>query len=562
MAFSERFLDELSARTDIVDLVGRYVPLVKRGNRYFGRCPFHSEKTASFSVLPEREMFYCFGCHAGGGAIQFAMKIDNLSYPEAVRMLAQRAGLPVPEEERGAPGAIRRDRLIEVSKMAARFFYSNLSGPEGAKAAGYLKGRGISPKTARRFGLGAAGSERDGLVRHLLEQGVTREEIVQAGLTVKNDRGLLYDAFRDRLMFPIFDPPGNVVAFSGRSLEDTGFQKYKNSAESSLYSKRRTLYALNFAKASKCPYFILAEGNIDVIMLHQNGFDSALATCGTALTQEQAKLMARYKQQVVLSYDGDAAGIAATQKAIPILDAAGLKVRVLRLPPGTDPDDLIRKFGRAAFEDLLNGAEGHMDYRLQLLQSQFDLGSDSGRVDFLRQASQLLITLPSEAERGVWGGRVAEAAGVTRQAVQADVERALKQRRRKEQRAEKMALVYPRTTLDKAQEQLLAFLLHSPELAAGLDGRVEQEDFGEPILSGVFSHIITGGRIDDPALSPEQTALIARLLASDCEASQQAFEDCLARVLEQSALRKAVSGGEDALMVKYRLQKEKKRYGG
>lgn len=561
MAFPERFLEELTARTDIVDLVGRYVPLVRRGGRFFGKCPFHSEKTASFSVLPEREMFYCFGCHAGGGAIHFTMKIENLSFSEAVRFLAQRAGLPVPEE-REVPGAIRRDRLIEVSKMAARRFYANLSGPEGAAARAYLEQRGILPKTARRFGLGAASGDRDALVRYLTEQGVTREEILQAGLSAKNERGALYDSFRDRLMFPIFDPAGQVIAFSGRSLGDTKFQKYKNSAESALYSKRRTLYALNFAKASASPFFILAEGNIDVIMLHQNGFDCAVATCGTALTQEQAKLMARYKQQVVLAYDGDAAGVAAAQKAIPILDAAGLKVRVLRLPAGSDPDDMIRQYGRDGFEDLLSGAEAHMDYRLQLLKSQFDLSSDAGRVDFLRQASGLLAALPSEAERGVWSGRVAEMAGVGGKAVLADVERLLRQRRRKAQRAETMELVYPRKKLDIAQEQLLAQLLSSPELMDRLGGRVTADDFGDPILSGVFSHIINGGRADDPELSPEQAALVARLLASDAEVSEQAFEDCLTRVAEQGALRRAVSEGEDALMVKYKLQRDKKRYGG
>ena len=560
MAFPGQFLDELAARTDIVGLVGKYVSLVKRGNRFFGRCPFHSEKTASFSVLPERDMFYCFGCHAGGGAVQFMMKAENLSYPEAVRMLAKQAGIPVPEE-RDMPGMVRRDRLLEVSRLAARFFHNNLSKPEGEKAAAYLQNRGITPKAARRFGLGAAGDDRDGLIRHLLDNGVTREELTQAGLAARNDKGLMYDAFRKRAIFPIFDPGGSVVAFSGRNLEDTGSNKYKNSAESSLYSKRRTLYALNFAKASPNPYFILAEGNIDVVTLHQNGFDSAVATCGTALTQEQAKLMARYKQHVVLAYDGDAAGIAATQKAIPKLDAVGLKVRVLRLPQGADPDDLIRQFGKAAFENLLNGAEGHMDYRFRLLESQHDLKSDPGRIDFLRQASAMLASIPSEAERGVWSGRAAEAAGVTRQAVQADVERAIRLRLKKEQHAEKMALVYPREAIDTAQEWLLAILLNSPEFTEKLNGRIGPDDFGDPTLSGVFTCIATGMRTDDPSLPPEQAALVAKLLATDIDVSQRAFEDCISRVQEQSALKKAISEGEDALMVKYRLQKVRKGYG-
>ncbi len=560
MAFPERFLDELTARTDLVDLVGRYVPLVKRGNRFFGRCPFHNEKTPSFNVLPERDMFYCFGCHAGGGAIQFVMKIENLGFVDAVHLLAKRAGMPVPESE-SVPGQIPRERLLELNRMAARWFYDMLQTPQGAGAAAYLGSRGVSAKVARRFGLGAAPPGRDSLASALLTAGATREELAQSGLIQKSDRGQILDAFRDRLMFPILDPGGKVIAFSGRSLGEA-LPKYKNSADSALYSKRRTLYGLHRAKSSQSDFFLLVEGNFDVIMLHQNGFDSALATCGTALTSEQAKLMARYKSQVVLCYDGDAAGLAATQKAIPVLDGAGLKVRCLPLPAKMDPDELIRQYGTAAFDDLLQGAQGHMEYRLALLSGQSDLTTDAGKVDYLRGAVRLLLTLSSEAERDVYAGHVAKAAGVTKNGVLGDLERALGQRRRKQEKELKLELTYPRDPLNKAEEQVLAHMLRRPELLDRARERLTVEDFADPRLQTVFTHILRGGLFNDPSLSPEQAGLIARLLASAEEASEQAFEDCVSLVLAQSAMRRAVREGEDELYLKYRLQKEKKSFGG
>lgn len=560
VAIPERFLDELASRTDIVDLVGSYVQLTRRGGRWFGRCPFHSEKTPSFSVLPERDMFYCFGCHAGGGPIQFTMRVENLDYVEAVGFLAKRAGLTVPEE-RDVPGRIRRDRLLELNRLAARWFYANLSRPEGAESAAYLARRGVSPQTAKRFGLGAAPRGRDGLVTALLDAGVSREELVQSGLTAKNDRGLLYDAFRGRLMFPVFDAAGKVVGFSGRSLDET-VPKYKNSAETSLYSKRRTLYGLQLARNAPFDHFLLVEGNLDVVTLHQHGFDSALATCGTALTAEQAKLMARYKSQVVLCYDGDAAGLAAAQKAIPILDAAGLKVRVLRIPGGGDPDDFVRQYGKAAFEELVGGAKGHMEYRLSVLAGRFDLTADAGKIDFLREAAGVLLTIESEAERAVYAARVAEMAGVTRQGVLRDLERAAERRQRRQQKKLQNELMFPREVLDKAEEQVLAHLLRQPELLSLLREPLTPADFADARLQGLLTHILNRGRVDDPGLTPDQAGLMARLLASEGATSSQAFEECVAVVREQTALRRAIQDGEDDLLLKFRLQKDKKSFGG
>ena len=331
MAFPQQFLDELVSRCDIVDVVSSYVTLTRKGGNYFGLCPFHNEKTPSFSVSPDKQIYHCFGCKHGGGVINFIMEIENLSFPDAVRFLAKRANMEVPEDDRDQEAAHRRQRVLALNKDAARWFYQNLSTPQGAAVAAYLDRRQITRKTAVSFGLGAALDSWDSLLTAMLAKGYSKAELLAAGLVVQNQQGRLYDKFRNRLMFPVIDVRGDVVAFGGRVL-DKSEPKYVNTQETIVYSKRRNLYGINLAKKSKRPNIILCEGNIDVITLHQAGFDNAVASMGTALTTEQTRILSRYTKELVLCYDNDNAGKAATEKAIALLQNSEFTVRVLQLP--------------------------------------------------------------------------------------------------------------------------------------------------------------------------------------------------------------------------------------
>ena len=316
MAFDRRFIEDLIERSDIVDVVGSYVPLTKKGANYWACCPFHNEKTPSFSVSPDKQMCYCFGCKKGGGVINFVMEIENLSYPDAVRFLAKRANIPVPEEARD-DGSRLRSRILALNRDAARFYYEQLHSSKGQAVLEYMQSRRITPKNATNFGLGAASDEWDGLLTAMRQKGYGDGELLASGLAVRGRNGNLYDKFRSRLIFPVIDVRGDVLAFGGRIVtKDSDAAKYMNTQETAVYSKRRVLYGLNLAKKSKRENIILVEGNIDVVMLHQAGFDNACASMGTALTTEQIKLLSRYTKELVLCYDNDSAGKVATQKAV------------------------------------------------------------------------------------------------------------------------------------------------------------------------------------------------------------------------------------------------------
>ena len=334
MPFPPAFIDEVIARNPIEDVVGQYVTLKRSGSNLFGLCPFHGEKTASFSVAPDKGMFYCFGCHKGGGVINFEMEIEGLSYGDAVRALAKRAGLEVPEDEQYQSRYRQQERLWALHKEAARFFHSCLYAPMGASALEYARGRGMSQATLTKFGIGYAPDSWSDLVDAMRKKGYTDQELRDSGLvTVSKKNGNLFDRFRDRLMFPIIDVRGNVIGFGGRIMNDRdkNAAKYLNSPETLIFNKRKNLFALNYAKKSKMGYLILVEGYMDAIALHQYGFDCAVASLGTALTDDGATLLSRYTDQVVLIYDGDTAGQNATQRAIPMLEKAGLQVKVLKM---------------------------------------------------------------------------------------------------------------------------------------------------------------------------------------------------------------------------------------
>lgn len=560
MAIPSDFLDELSARTNMLELVSRYVPMQRVGARWFGRCPFHSEKTGSFNVSPENGVFYCFGCHAGGGAIQFVMQIENLEYIDAVALLAKLAGLEMPEDD--DPGArIRRNRVLSINQFAARWFYDNLGRPEGKTAVAYMRERGIKPETARRFGLGCAPDVWDGLLTAAHAQGISQDEMMLSGLCSRGAKGNVYDAFKNRLMFPVFDVRGNVIAFSGRALDDAP-AKYKNSPETPVYQKRNTLYAIQLAKKSKRPYWILCEGNIDVVMLHQSGFDCAVATCGTALTDTQSRLMARMTGEVFLSYDSDEAGKKASQKAVNMLEKTGVKVRVLRLTGAKDPDEYIRQYGATAFEKLLTGSENPIEFRLSALSEGHDLTTDEGKISYLREAVQMLTGLQGEAERQVYAGRIAKKLGVDTGAVLRDAETAIRRKQKKETQSETRA-VMRRTEAQKApaEELAAALLLRRPDLLD--DCPLCPEDFSDEAYKALFLCLREGKNpMQSPNLAPTAARLLSLAVTDGAAEARQALRDCIERISQDSLARRAQSEGKDPLMEKFERLKQQKKYGG
>ena len=365
MAIPEQFIDDLVSRSDIADVVSSYVSLTKKGNNLWGLCPFHNEKTPSFSVSPDKQIYHCFGCGKGGGVISFIMEIENLPFVDAVKLLAKRAGLEVPESGENEAYRKKRTRLLELSRDAARFYHDYLIGPNGQRVRDYIAQRQISSRTATRFGLGAAPDQWDALTKAMTAKGYTKMDLIDAGLAVAGKNGGIYDKFRSRLMLPVIDVRGEVVGFTSRLLPGEEGAKYLNTPETVLFKKGRLIYALNFAKNTKRPNLVLVEGNIDVITLHQAGFDNVVATMGTALTEEHARILARYTKELVLCYDNDAAGKQSTDRVLNILKNANLTVRVLQLPNAydaegkpikQDPDDFVKKFGPAAFEKCLNGS--------------------------------------------------------------------------------------------------------------------------------------------------------------------------------------------------------------
>ena len=503
MAFSDSFLEELAARNDIAEVVGDYVSFTKKtGSNHFGLCPFHGERTASFSVHTDKQIYYCFGCHKGGGVIHFIMEIENLPFPDAVHFLARRVGMTVPDEDGSDEGALRRTRLLAANKEAARFFHGLLSEPQGQVAIDYINRRGISREMVRQFGLGAAPDSWTALTDHLLKRGYSAEELLLAGLVRKSSKsGGVYDFFRGRLVFPVIDVRGNVLAFSGRILGE-GEPKYLNTSDTPVYNKKRNLFGLNLARKSRASHFLLVEGNVDVVALHQAGFDSAVAPLGTALTLEQAQLMHRYKQEAVLAFDADTAGQRASENAIGILEKLGIRVRVLRIPDGKDPDDFLKTRGPGAFQALLDQRETHIEYRLLSLRQQYDLGRDTDKVAYLQEVEKLLASLQSEVELEVYGQKVALETGISFEGLKSGIKKLrTKQQKQVRREAEKVSerptqsvqpkarsLRYLNAYSAMAEQGVLRLLLQDPTLLGG-SLPLEPEDFSSPFLGRAYEVI-------------------------------------------------------------------------
>ena len=560
MAFPESFITELAERNDIVDVVSGYVRLSKKsGSNLFGLCPFHSEKTPSFSVSPDKQIYHCFGCGKGGGVINFIMEIENLSFPEAVEFLARRVGMELPEQADDHESR-RRARMLALNRDSARYFHDQLSTPGAQIAREYIAKRQISKKMVTTFGLGFAPDGWSGLIDAMHAKGYTDYELFDAGLVRRGKSGGYYDTFRRRLMFPVIDVRGNVIGFSGRVLGD-GEPKYMNSPETLVFNKSRNLFALNLAKKSKSGYIILSEGNIDVVSLHQAGFDSAVASLGTSLTPEQARIISRYTNEVIIAYDNDGAGIKASQRAIGILEKLDLKVKVLRVNGAKDPDEFIRLKGADAFRNLLEGAENQVDYRLRAVTDKYDLSVDEQKVEFLKEASELVARLPGSVERQVYAMRVASMAGVNADVVAGETERRrkklLRQSRREDSReqsrperqsqpAEK-AFRYENPASAVAEEGVIRLLYLEPELInAPLP---PAEEFSSPVLAHIYTEICgmlrAGQKVSTTTLtallSPEEISLVVNIIQKPelLANSRRSMSDYTERIKSESERRGA-----------------------
>ena len=562
------YIDEVVRRSDITEVVSSYVQLRHRGRTHTGLCPFHSEKTPSFVVYPETQSFYCFGCGAGGDVITFVRKINNLDYVEAVKMLAGRAGMPMPEEDDKA-GRLR-SRVLAINKEAARFFYEQLNAEnDDARAArAYWRGRGLSDSTIRRFGLGFSPNDFGALRRHLRTRGYTEEEMLASGLQKRSEKGNVYDVFRGRVMTPIFDLRGNVIAFGGRVLGDEK-PKYINSPETLVYKKSKAMFALNIAKKSASRRYILCEGYMDVISLHQAGFDTAVAACGTALTPDQVRLLGEYADEVVLCYDSDEAGQKATARSLGLFAESPVKVSVLNIPGAKDPDEFIKKYGRERFEALLNGTSNAIEYKLAKVREKYDLARPADRVEYIKDAIRLLAGRLTPTEREVYAGRLAEETDVAKANVMAQLEAAVRANQRRAQRQREKELLNTGAGADiklpynvpggekalgvaSAEQQLVAALICDPSLIPMAESRVKPEQFLMEDMAAAYAAVLEAkrqGHLPDlatlaSALPEETVSRLSLLLARnyDVGLGRRDVEMYLDR-LEQSVPQSSKAGG-------------------
>ena len=566
MPFDPSFLDALVERNPIEEVVGQYVTLTRRGSNLFGLCPFHSEKTASFSVAPDKGIYYCFGCHAGGGVINFIMQIESLDYPDAVRFLARRAGLEVPEDEQYRSQYQKQERLRALCKDAARWFREQLFSPAGEPARQYIARRGLSPNTVVRFGLGFSPNAWGDLTDAMKQKGYRIDELIDAGLALRGKNGGVYDRFRNRLMFPIIDVRGSVIGFGGRVMDDST-PKYLNSPETSIFNKRKNLFALNIARKSKQGRIILTEGYMDAITLHQYGFDCAVASLGTSLTEDHANILARYTDTVVLTYDSDEAGQNATRRAIPMLEKTGIQVKVLRMQGAKDPDEYLKKFGADRFSVLLDRCENQAEYRLESLRRKYDLTADDQRVEFLGKAAELIASFPSAVQREVYGARAAEAASITPEAMKLEVGKAYRRLRAIERKKQESAdmdctrqqqpkvrgIRYDNLTSALAEEGLLRTLLQEPELIP--EAKLAAEEFSVPLFGSVFTQLQTRMRAGSPVtlaalegdFSPEEMAHLSYIMNKNSPpVSVEALRD-YTRTIREEHEKAHLERSEDSL---------------
>ena len=565
----EDIINEIKYRNDIETAVSQYVNLKRRGKNLVGLCPFHSEKTPSFTVYPENGSFYCFGCGVGGDVFTFTGLIENLDYIEAVKLLAERSGVTLPQD--GYDDSMQRlkNRIYDINRDTARFFHSYLMSPDGKWALDYLTGRGLTLKTIRHFGLGAAPDSWDMLIKHLKGKGYSESDMIAANVVGKSQRDTLYDRFRKRVMFPIINIRGNIIAFSGRAMpgEDKQGGKYVNTSDTPVYKKSANLFGMNFAKNSCSESIILVEGNMDVITLHQAGFTNTVAPLGTAFTSEQVNLLARYTKEIVLTLDADAAGQKAVRRASELLAGSGLKVRVVSIPDGKDPDEYIKKNGADRFAALLQGAVSDIEYRLLTAAGGIDTSSDDGRLKYISAAAEIVAQSDDMITRDIYIGRLSEKYGVSRTALTAKIDEIRKRNAKAKKKKEITDIIRPKISkgdinperqksvkATAAEETLIAVLLKNPDFYVTAKEQLPPEKMVTSLNRRIYETIISvleSGRNLDVSVFA-QTLLPAELgYLVSLQNSEKAdknpeivLKDCIRVILEEEMSASARESAE------------------
>ncbi|MBQ3046002.1 MAG: DNA primase [Clostridia bacterium] len=561
MRINERFIQELQEKVDIESVISSSITLKRRGKTLVGLCPFHNEKTPSFTVYPESNSFYCFGCGAGGDVITFVRRMENLDYIEAVKSVAQMAGMSMPEDGYDDTLSKQRMKLLSANREAARFYHECLMDPKNRAALDYFLNRGLSINTIRRFGLGYAPNDWRELINHLKSKGFTEHELVLANLARRSDkdgRTNFYDNFRNRVMFPIIDLRGNVIAFGGRVMDDSK-PKYINTSDTLVYKKSNGVFGLNLAKNANDNKLILVEGYMDVIALHQAGFTNAIACLGTAFTNEQANLLSRYADEVIICYDNDGAGRTATARALGVLNKTGLKLRVVQMTGGKDADEIIRTHGKERFADLLKGAASTTEYKLLEERAKRDLSTDDGKVEFLIAAAQVLASCGT-IERDIYSTRLSNELGVSADSIKAQIKSAEgKLRRLEESRKHKEEMAAIEKSFEdknnperaanlkaaRAEETLIASFMRNPDFYNKLKERISPEDFvtafNRRIMQSLVKALENGIEPNLSAFSadftPEEMDSVTRIfhLSSTLGNTLRECEDCIEVLKDKSS---------------------------
>lgn len=568
----EDIINEIKYRNDIETAVSGYVNLKRRGKNLVGLCPFHNEKTPSFTVYPENGSFYCFGCGVGGDVFTFTGLIENLDYIEAVKLLAERSGIALPQD--GYDDSMQRlkNTVYDINRDTARFFHKYLMSPDGRWALDYLTERGLTLKTIKHFGLGAAPDSWDMLIKYLKEKGYKESDILTANVAGKSSRGTLYDRFRKRVIFPIINIRGNIVAFSGRAMpgDDKQGGKYVNTSDTPVYKKSDNLFGINFAKSVCSERVILVEGNMDVISLHQAGFENAVAPLGTAFTSEQAKLLARYTKEIVLMLDSDAAGQKAVRRASGILENTGLSVRVVSIPDGKDPDEYIKKNGPERFAALLEGAVGDMEYKLLCAAQGINLESDDGRLKYLSAAAEIIAEADDIMTRDIYIGRLCEKYGVSRTALTTRVDGIRKKNRAQKRNKEISDIIRPKYTRDDinpekrispkgtaAEETLIAVLLKNPDFYYSAREQLPPEKMITSLnrrIYGIIGEALESGAALDISvfaqrLLPAEVGYLVSLQNGEkaVKNPETVLKDCIGVILEEDMLIRTTENTENSV---------------
>ncbi|MGI5893634.1 MAG: DNA primase [Candidatus Merdivicinus sp.] len=586
MAIPKSFIENLRMSCDIESVVSSYVKLKRQGRNQVGLCPFHSEKTPSMVVYSDTQSFFCFGCGAGGDVISFIMRIENLDYVEAVRLLAQRAGMVVPEGQEEDRLSRIKPIILEINRLTARFYHKILRSPEGKAGFSYFSERGLTPQTMVKYGLGYAPPGWNTLRDYLRAQGFSTEQMYDAGVVNRGREGSYYDAFRNRVMFPIIDLRKNVIGFGGRVLDDSK-PKYLNTNDTPVFKKSRNLFSMNFAKNHADKRLILAEGYMDVIAVNQAGFENVVATLGTALTPEQARLIAGYTKEVVIAYDSDGAGRKATDRAVGLLEEVGITAKILALKGAKDPDEYIKKFGSQRFKLLLEDAGNVTAYQLAVIRAKYDLETPDGKSAYLTEAVRYLATLRNPVEREVYAGELAAQTGILRETVLSNIAMEVKKNFRRDKKKEWEQIASSRDLYrdrinpqrggnlkaSLAEEGILGFLFKNPDYLSKILAKISEKDFVTEFNRKLFSLLIKSLQAGNPPslsdfaedLTAEQMGRLSEIVNREMPMTEQVLEDYLQTLREAPLQNVSQHAGElsgDALLNVVEQLRQKKKESG